>query len=348
MRLVEKQASETLMFREAADSGRVVAEQLRLNRPIAEALGQRLRDFAPTAALICGRGSSDHAGVFARHLIETGAGLLTSSAAPSVASVYSTAQNMRGVVCIAVSQSGKSPDLLASVAAARDGGAFVIAVVNVEDSPLARAADAVVPVRAGPEHSVAATKSFIASLTALAQMIGHWLEDEALLAALETLPDRLAEAWALDWSAALPTLTEARDLYVVGRGPGYGAAREAALKLKETSGLHAEAFSAAEIRHGPMALVKSGFPVLVLPQDDESRDDTLSLAAEFAGRGARVILPDISPAPGTIALPALSAHPAVQPILLIQSFYRLAAEVAVARGYDPDRPPYLNKVTETV
>lgn len=348
MRLVEKQALETLMFREAADSGRVVAEQLRLNRPLAEALGQRLRDVAPTAALICGRGSSDHAGVFARHLIETGAGLLTSSAAPSVASVYATAQNMRGVVCIAVSQSGKSPDLLASVAAARGGGAFVIAVVNVEDSPLARTADAVVPVRAGPEHSVAATKSFIASLTALAQMIGHWLEDEALLAALETLPDRLEEAWALDWSAALPTLREARNLYVVGRGPGYGAAREAALKLKETSGLHAEAFSAAEIRHGPMALVKSGFPVLVLPQDDESRDDTLSLAAEFAGRGAKVLLADVSPAPGTIALPALSAHPALQPILLIQSFYRLAAELAVARGYDPDRPPYLNKVTETV
>lgn len=341
-------ARDTLMFREAADAGRIVADQLRLNRPVAESLGRTLRAMKPTGVLICGRGSSDHAGVFGRYLIETGTGLLTSSAAPSVASVYEATAKLTGVVCIAISQSGQSPDLLATVAAAKKGGAYVVVLVNVESSPLAGLADVVLPLRAGPEKSVAATKSYIASLSALAQLTAFWLEDEALLDALDVLPEQLDTAWTLDWSAARETLVEATDLYVVGRGPGYAVACEAALKFKETAGLHAEAFSAAEVRHGPMALVKSGFPVLVLPQADETEADTLQLASEFAGRGALVMMAGHSEDDRVIQLPVLGVHAAVQPILMIQSFYRLAAEVAVARGYDPDRPPYLNKVTETV
>ena len=341
-------AGDTLMFHEAADAGRVVAEQLRLNRPIAETLGRSLRAMKPTGVLLCGRGSSDHACVFGRYLIETGTGLLTSSAAPSVASVYETAARLKGVICIAISQSGQSPDLLASVKAAKTGGAYIIVLVNVEASPLAALADVVLPLRAGAEKSVAATKSYIASLSALAQLAAFWLEDVTLLDALEALPEQLDAAWALDWSAARQTLVEASDLYVVGRGPGYAVACEAALKFKETAGLHAEAFSAAEVRHGPMALVKSGFPVLVLPQADETEADTLQLASDFAGRGALVMLAGHSDDDSITRLPVVQSHPAVQPILMIQSFYRLAAEVAVARGYDPDRPPYLNKVTETL
>lgn len=341
-------AETTQMFREASDAGRVVAEQLRLNRPIAKALGDRLRAMNPTAVLTCGRGSSDHAALYGRYLIETGTGLLVSSAAPSIASVYEVTPKLHGALCIAISQSGRSPDLLASVGAAKSGGAFVIALVNVEDSPLAGIADAVLPLRAGPETSVAATKSFIASLSALAQLTGFWLQDDDLLDALDALPEQLDAAWALDWTAAAPILIGANDLYVVGRGPGYGVACEAALKFKETCGLHAEAFSAAEVRHGPMALVKSGFPVLVLPQGDETEADTVGLAAEFAGRDARVMMAGVGGDARIVNLPVLVAHAALQPILMIESFYRLAATVSVARGYDPDRPPYLNKVTETV
>lgn len=341
-------AETTQMFREASDAGRVVAEQLRLNRPIAKALGERLRAMNPTGVLTCGRGSSDHAALYGRYLIETGTGLLVSSAALSIASVYEVTPRLEGVICIAISQSGMSPDLLASVGAAKSGGAFVIALVNVEDSPLARIADAVLPLRAGPETSVAATKSFVASLSALAQLTGFWLQDVDLLDALDALPEQLDAAWALDWTAAAPILIGANDLYVVGRGPGYGVACEAALKFKETCGLHAEAFSAAEVRHGPMALVKAGFPVLVLPQSDETEADTVGLAAEFAGRDARVMLAGVRGDARIVNLPVLAAHAALQPILMIESFYRLAATVSVARGYDPDRPPYLNKVTETV
>lgn len=338
----------TQMFREASDAGRVVSEQLRQNRPIAKALGERLRAMNPTAVLTCGRGSSDHAALYGRYLIETGTGLLVSSAALSIASVYDVTPKLQGAVCIAISQSGMSPDLLASVGAAKTGGAFVIALVNVESSPLALIADAVLPLRAGPETSVAATKSFIASLSALAQLTGFWLQDEDMLEALDALPEQLDAAWDMDWTAATSILVEANDLYVVGRGPGYGVACEAALKFKETCGLHAEAFSAAEVRHGPMALVKSGFPVLVLPQGDGTEADTVSLAEEFAGRGARVMMAGSRGDARILDLPVLPAHAALQPILMIESFYRLAAAVSVARGYDPDRPPYLNKVTETV
>jgi glucosamine--fructose-6-phosphate aminotransferase (isomerizing) len=341
-------AENTLMFAEAAEAGEVVAGQLTANRSLMSELGDQLRRRTPAAALIAGRGSSDNAGVYARYLIETGTGVLTSSAALSTSSVYDAHPRLEGAICIAISQSGQSPDLIASVAAARAGGAFVIALVNAEGSPLAKAADVAIPLRAGPERSVAATKSFIASLAAIAQLVACWRKDEALLAALNALPRQLDDAFQLDWSPALDTLADARDLYVVGRGLGYGVAREAALKLKETCGLHAEAFSAAEVRHGPMALVKTGFPVLMLPQSDETRADAEALASDFAARGARVMMSGETADRRVLALPALAAHPAIEPVLLIQSFYRLAANLAVRRGYDPDHPPFLNKVTETV
>lgn len=341
-------AEDTRMFREAAAAGEVVATQLARNAPLTAELGERLRRLSPTVALISGRGSSDNAGVYARYLIETGAGTPTSPAVLSASSVYAAEPRLQGAVCIAISQSGQSPDLVTSVAAARAGGAFVIALVNAESSRLAEVADVVVPLHAGPETSVAATKSFIASLAALAQLIGFWTKDADLLAALDALPGQLDEAFARDWSPALGTLVAARNLYVVGRGPGYAVAREAALKLKETCGLHAEAFSAAEVRHGPMTLVKTGFPVLMLAQDDETRADMAALASVFSQRAARVMLAGASGGEGVVSLPAAGTHPAIQPILLIQSFYRLCALVSVARGYDPDHPPFLNKVTETV
>ncbi|HZW14913.1 MAG TPA: SIS domain-containing protein [Brevundimonas sp.] len=336
------------MFQESASAGEVVRSQLARNAPLMAELGERLRRLPPTVALISGRGSSDNAGVYARYLIETGTGTPTSPAILSASSVYAVEPRLRGAVCIAISQSGQSPDLVASVAAARAGGAFVIALVNADGSRLAQVADVTVPLHAGAETSVAATKTFIASLSALAQLIGHWSGDTDLVRALEALPGQLDEAFQRDWSAALDTLVRAQSLYVVGRGPGYAAAREAALKLKETCGLHAEAFSAAEVRHGPMALVKAGFPVLMLAQDDETRADMASLASDFSGRGAKVMLAGAAGDGGVVNLPTADAHPAMQPVLLIQSFYRLAALAAVARGHDPDRPPFLNKVTETV
>jgi glucosamine--fructose-6-phosphate aminotransferase (isomerizing) len=342
----------TRMHQEAGQSAQVVRRQLKANAAKMTALGAALRRLKPRAVVTLGRGSSDHAATFAQYLIETRQGVMTSSAAPSVSSLYHATPDMRGVVCLAISQSGKSPDLLTAIEGARAAGALVIALVNDDASPLAKLADEVVPLGAGPELSVAATKSYIASLSAIVHLVAEWSEDKALLAALGDLPDQLAEAWRADWSEAVPLLTPAQNLFVIGRGVGFAAAQEMALKFKETCGLHAEAFSAAEVRHGPMALVGRDFPILALSQNDQSRTGVDELVAEFVERGAEVLLAGGSAAAQAQAnvrrLPAQDADPVLEPILYVQSFYRMVNALALARGFDPDRPPHLNKITETV
>ena len=339
--------SDTRMFREAAAAPAAVRSQLHANRDLVEQLGEAVRNMAPRAVVTCARGSSDHAATFAKYLIETRTGLLASSAAPSISSVYASKADLEGVLFIAISQSGASPDLLAAAGAARDAGALVIALINAEDSPLARTAHHAIPLRAGVETSVAATKSYIASLAVIVDLVASWTQDRELHLALEQAPDQLVLAWQLDWGAATEHLRSASSLFVIGRGLGLGIAQEAALKLKETCGLHAEAFSAAELRHGPMALVRAGFPIFAFLQNDETREGVEALAHELSAVGADVMVAG-SEVPGAVALPTLRAHPAIEPLLMIQSFYRLANALAVARGLDPDRPPHLSKVTETI
>jgi glucosamine--fructose-6-phosphate aminotransferase (isomerizing) len=335
------------MYCEAAESAAVVRGLIAGNRDAVRELGATLRELAPRAVVTCARGSSDHAATYAKYLLETRCGVLTSSAAPSVSSVYAAQPDLRGALCLAISQSGRSPDLLSAVEAARAAGAVIVALVNAGDSQLAARADHVVPLRAGPELSVAATKSHVASLAAILHLVAEWQEDSELQAALAALPDGLERSWNLDWSAAIEPLRDARSLFVIGRGLGLCVAQEAALKFKETCRLHAEGLSAAELRHGPMAMVQTGFPMLLFAQNDESRDSSTALAAELAGSGAALIVAGCE-APGALILPTVAAHPILQPILMILSFYRLVEALARARGMDPDRPPHLSKVTETV
>jgi len=335
------------MYCEAEQAPDVVRRQLAANSERLERLGERLRQFKPHAVVTCARGSSDHAATFAKYLIETRLNILTSSAAPSVTSVYEAIPNLAGTVFLAISQSGASPDLLATVRAAKKAGALVVALVNAESSPLAQAADFTVPLCAGIERSVAATKSYIASLSAIIQLVGSWKDDGALLESLAGAPVLMEKAWQLDWSAAVARLRFASDLYVIGRGLGLGVAQEAALKFKETCGLHAEAISSAEVRHGPMAIVRAGFPVLIFSQDDETRDGIEALATELTGRRADVMVAGAK-APRAVALPSISADPILEPMLIVQSFYRMVNALSLARGRNPDQPPYLRKVTETV
>jgi glucosamine--fructose-6-phosphate aminotransferase (isomerizing) len=334
------------MFREARESAEVVERQRKRNAAAIKELGQRLRRDPPRAVVTLARGSSDHAATFARYLIERRARVLTSSLSPSIASMYDATPDLAGTVALAISQSGRSPDLLVAAEQARAMGAFLVAIVNDEDSPLAALADASLPMAAGPERSVAASKSFIAGLAAILDLLASWTDDPALDAALSTLPDKLHGAWAADWTPALGVLERAENMYVVARGHGLAIAQEAALKLKETCGLHAEAFSGAEVRHGPMALLRPGFPVLLFAQADETLASMSELAGGMATRGASIISSAIADAPG-IRLPTESADPLIAPILQIASFYRLANALALTRGLDPDRPPHLSKITET-
>jgi len=337
----------TAMFREAHEAGAAIARQLKANAPAIEALALELRHAPPKFIVTCARGSSDHAAMFAKYVFETQVGLFTASASPSISSIYAAQQDLFGALYIAISQSGKSPDLIHHAQSAKRAGARVIALVNVADSPLAQVAHRVIPLHAGPEHSVAATKSYLCSLAAILHLAAAWRGNADLMAALQAVPAALAQGWDGDWSALVEGLTPARNLFVIGRGFGFGAALEAALKLKETCGLHAEAFSAAEVRHGPMAIVERDFPVLFFAQRDDTWEGTQALAQEFRARGAQVWVAAPGADVGLLPLPEIS-HPACTPLLTIQSFYRAANALAIARGRNPDLPPHLRKVTETV
>ena len=346
-------AEKTLMFAEAAEGGAAVQRFLSHNKAALVRLGAHLKAHPPRSVTTVARGSSDHAATYGKYLIETFLGVPTSTAAMSVSSIYAAPVVAEESLCIAISQSGRSPDMLATVEAHRKAGAYVVALVNDETSPLAALADELLPLCAGPEKSVAATKSYIASLGALAAIVASWSDDKALTDGLHDLPAQLNAAYQLDWTPALPVLQSARNLFVIGRGYGFAVAQEAALKLKETCALHAEAFSSAEVKHGPMAIINDGFPILGFATSDTAGDGVREAAQEFAARGASVLLANPSgPLAGaisnTVHLPALLSVPALEPILQIQSFYRLANSLSVARGLDPDSPPHLNKVTKTV
>ena len=337
--------TDTVMAREAGQAAAAVRRQHETPSPL-PALARRWQAQPPTVVLTCARGSSDHAATYAKYLIETMIGTPVSSASPSTASVYGRIPRAGQAVGLAISQSGGSPDLLASLQAMKAGGATTVALVNVEGSALAAAADHVAPLMAGPEHSIAATKSYIAALSRVAELVAEWSNDDALRAALPDLPDQLDEAAGLDWSALDDMLVNARTLYVIGRGVGLGVAQEAALKFKETCGLHAEAFSAAEVRHGPLAIVDRDCPLLIFRQDDAAAASIDDLTDVVLSRGGRVAVAGGARA-GAITLPTVASHPALQPILQIQSFYGAVNRLAVRLGKDPDNPPHLRKVTET-
>jgi glutamine---fructose-6-phosphate transaminase (isomerizing) len=336
-------------LREAPDAVRRQADAL---APSLAALVKRLAQRPPGFVVTCARGSSAHAATFAKHLIERYLGIPVAEAAPNIASVYRRELQLRDQLFLAISQSGASDDLVETAAMARTTGALTVALVNDECSALAAACDIVLPMAAGAEHSVAATKSFISSLAALLRIVAQWTDDVALRRGCDRLPERLAKAAKLDWSAALRPLAGASSVMTIGRGPTLAIAREAALKLKETCALHAEAFSSAEFRHGPIALVSQSYPVMMFAPTDESRAGLRELVADLQRKGASVLVAQ----PGmprhdtlrAIALPALDAEQAeADAICLIQSFYACLVGLAERRGTDIDAPPHLQKVTRT-
>lgn len=334
----------------AAEIGEAPDAVRRQHEALAAPLGElvaALRRRPPRVVVTCARGSSGHAATFAKHLIERRFGIPVAAAAPNIASVYRQDLRLDGQLFLAVSQSGRSDDLVAQARSARACGALTAAVVNVTDSPLAEACQIVLPMAAGPERSVAATKTFVASLAVLLRLAARWADDAALAAAIERLPCRLAAAAALDWAAAIPTLEAARSLIAIGRGPTLAIAREAALKLKETCNMHAEAFSGAEVLHGPVALVANRYPVLMFMVGDETAPGLAELARGLVSKGAAVYLAG-GEAQSAGRLPALAPdHPEADAVCLIQSFYKLALDLALGLGIDIDHPRHLQKITRT-
>jgi glucosamine--fructose-6-phosphate aminotransferase (isomerizing) len=339
----------TLMYQEAAAAAGVLRDSAAMVHKAAAGAAAQLLARKPSLIATSARGSSDHAATYAKYLIETRVRIPTLSQAPSIASIFdATSPYLSDAALIAISQSGRSEDLLRTASGARAAGALVIALVNDGTSPLAALADVLIPLGAGPEIGVAATKSFIATLSALLALVAEWQDVNDLRVASNDLPAILERAWAQDWSGAVAPLTDARSLFVLGRGLTFGVAQEMALKFKETSGLHAEAFSTAEVTHGPAALIGPGFPVLLIPPQDAAAAGISEQIAEFRSRGALTIVAGTGFG-GDIVLPMDENLPAeVFPIAAVQSFYKLVNAVAIARGRNPDQPPYLRKVTYTL
>lgn len=340
------------MAREAAEAPAAVARLLAADGPAWDALGTWLRAGPPSQVLTVARGSSDHAAHYLGYLAAARLGRVVASLPMSVVTLYGARLQARGLWAVALSQSGQSPDLVAPLRHIAAQGGHTLALVNDTASPLATAAQRVLGLHAGPETSVAATKSFINQCVAGARLVAQWQPDAAFDAALQALPEALTRAARARWHAALEVLAGATQMYVVARGTALPVALELALKCKEVCGLQAEAWSGAELRHGPMALVGPGFPVLVLAPPGPAQAGLLALAGELHAHGALVLLA-VPPAtaglpPGPVTLPLAPApHPDLDPVCAVQSAYAMVEALARARGLDPDRPRHLAKVTRT-
>lgn len=314
----------------------------------------RVAARAPRHVVLTARGTSDHAALYAAYLAEIRLGLPAGLASPSAITVFGARPDLSQALVVGVSQSGGSPDLVEVLRVARDSGALTLAVTNDPSSPLAAAAELVVNVAAGTERAVAATKTYTAELLALVMLVEGVRAGDGVLppgerAALAVLPELAA------LTLADPTASELADRYrfaarivTTGRGYAYATAREAALKLMETSYLAALAFSGADLLHGPLALTDPDVPVLAVVGDGPGGRAMRSVLAKLGERRADVVAIGPSPVPGAAArlrVPALDERHA--PLLDILPLQQLALALALARGEDPDSPRGLHKVTAT-
>lgn len=336
--------ADSAMAREIAEIP-AASERLLARTDVFAAIASRIEQAKPRIVVLCGRGSSGQVGVYLRYLFETRLGWLTSAAAPSVMTAYQRTPDFREALFIVISQSGRSPDLVAPTQIARRAGALTLAIVNDPDSPAASAAELILPIGAGPERAVAATKTVVLSMVAGARLVATLAGDDRLQQGLDALPPRFLEALTCDWCAWSDSAASAPAAFIIGRGYGLGCAREVALKTTEILRVPALGYSAAELRHGPRAAVTPATPVLVLRQDDEaaaSVDDLIRDLSEagndvFSAGGTHGVLPWIG-----------DCHPACDPVVMLVPTYRAIEQAARRRGLDPDNPPHLSKVTRTL
>jgi len=357
-------AAPTAMLREIRDTPFAVARLLTDGVSEIQRAADAIRADDPAWVSLVARGTSDHAAIHLRYLIETELGIPAGMAAPSTVTIYGAVLRWRGGLVIAVSQSGRSPDLIAVVEAARAGGALTVAIVNDAASPLAAAADHVIDCRAGEELSVAATKSYVAQLAAGAALVALLAPSPALRTAIARMPGLLDDSLSIAQDAVnddAPIVAEfaaSERSIVIGRGFEYPTALETALKLKETSRLFAEGYSSADFSHGPVVLTGPEVPILAIRPDgrmgplvDEGIAAALATGSVpwvIGGSGLSADPPAGLMTERLIGLPLPGDLPeALASLATILPGQLLAEAVARRRGYDPDAPPGLRKVTLT-
>jgi len=336
------------MYREINEIPDAVDRLLTSGTAEIERAGDDIAKLDPQFLTTVARGSSDHVATYLKYVSELLMGVPVASVGPSVASIYHRPLGLNGSGCIAVSQSGQSPDIVELAAAAASSGALTVAITNVPGSPLARASSYCLDIHAGPERSVAATKTFVTSLVAGLMLMARWRGDEPLVAAIRELPGQLEAATRLDWPEVRAAIGTHESLFTLGRGPAFAISNEAALKFKETTRIHAESYSSAEVLHGPVSIVDPGFPVLAFAAPDAAEPALVAVADQLADKAAAVFVTSNAATRANRLEFVPTGHPLTAPVTQIVSFYAMVEKVALARGINPDAPRHLKKVTETI
>lgn len=336
------------MLKESQEAPKKVREFLGADQDLYSRLGEHLRKLDPAFVATVARGSSDHAASYASYLFPLMTGRVVASVPPSLTTVLKAPFKVDSQFLLAISQSGSSPDILQTVQAMREGGALTAGLVNDVSSPIAKAAEYCLYQHAGFEQGLAATKTVLCTKTAIARIGAEWSRDEKMLKALNDLPSCLEKAVEKGLGFEPHLLSGVSSVYVISRALGAGAAFEIGLKIKETCGLHAEAFSSAEVRHGPREIVNEKFAVIALALPGSGLDDVVAIAKELQGQGARLITVGPGSVNPTFAIPEISDF-RLQPIVALQLLYPWFAQVSQALGRHPDRPERLkSKVIHTV
>ena len=341
------------LFREIHEQPEVLSRLLERERTSIQQLAATIRRRAVTHVVIAARGTSDNAGRYAKYLLGAANGLVVALATPSLFTIYQQPPRFRDALVLAISQSGKSPDIVAVLAEARRQGAPTAAITNVADSDLAREADHVIDLHAGVERSIAATKTYTSELAAIAALSASLVDGTEMWQALEGIPGVVAATLSMDDEIAriAQRYRYMRDCVVIGRGYNYATAFELALKLKELTYTIAEPYSSADFLHGPLALIEHGFPAILIAPSGAMLPEMRRFIRTLKQKQAEVVVisddrQTLAAADTPLALP--QAVPEwLSPISAIIPGQLLALYLAHARRYDPDHPRGLRKVTQT-
>ena len=345
---------QTHLYREIHEQPEVLARLLDQERPVIERLAATIKQRDIGHVVIAGRGTSDNAGRYAQYLLGAINGLLVTLATPSLFSIYKQPPRLANTLVLGISQSGKSPDIVAVLAEGRRQGTVTAAITNFADSELGQQADFVINLQAGVEKSVAATKTYTSELAAIALLSTMLAGSEKMEESLAAVPETVTATLAL--APILAKITERyrymRDCVVIGRGYNYATAFELALKLKELTYTIAEPYSSADFLHGPLALIEYGFPAIVIAPSGVMLPEINEFIGTLREREAEVIIISDDPdtlRSGRIQLPLPKAVPEwLSPLTAIIPGQLFAMYLAHVRDYDPDHPRGLRKVTETL
>lgn len=345
--------SQPLLFREIHEQPGVLSALIDQEAANIRRIAGRLRDSNIRYVVIAARGSSDNAATYAKYLFGAVADLPTSLATPSLFTLYKRPPDLAGALVVGISQSGQSTDIVEVILEGHRQGVPTLAVTNNVQSPLAEAAADVIDIHAGEEKSIAATKTYTAQLVALALLASCWVNDARCVEEIKRLPEQIAQTLALDEvvRARAERYRYVRDCVVIGRGYNYATAFEIALKLKELTYIVAEPYSSADFRHGPIALVESGFPGICIMPSGRAYNHVFQLASDLKARGAELLVISEQDAALDLAttpfrLPA-GVPEWLSPVACVIPGQLLAYHLTLAKGFDPDHPRGLRKVTDT-